>query len=159
MILTAGIIKESVVDGPGIRYVIFTKGCPHRCLGCHNPETWFAAGGKPISYDDIVKDIENNPLLSGITISGGEPLVQAEKLIPILTKLRKDFPQLDIMSYSGYTYEEILGLEFGSEYLKCIDYLMDGRFVLSKRTVDAPFRGSSNQRFIRIVNGEMNQVI
>ena len=85
----AGVVKESTVDGPGFRYVIFTQGCPHKCEGCHNPETHDFNGGKVVPIDDIIKDIERNPLLAGVTISGGEPLLQAKFLIELFTKLKE----------------------------------------------------------------------
>ena len=97
----AGTIGESIVDGPGFRYVIFTQGCPHHCPGCHNPETHDFAGGTEIDSDVLVQDILKNPLLSGVTFSGGEPFCQAEGLCAVADGLGGKKP---LMAYTGYTF-------------------------------------------------------
>ena len=146
----AGITRESVSDGPGIRLVVFTQGCHHRCEGCHNPETWDFEGGRMIETSEIVKLVKENPLLSGITLSGGEPFLQAEKLIPLVREV-KDYGK-NVVIYTGYTFEKLL--ELGKKkpsvrkLLSGADYLIDGPFIKPLKTLNLPFRGSSNQRFI-----------
>jgi anaerobic ribonucleoside-triphosphate reductase activating protein len=148
----AGIVRESIVDGPGIRYVVFTQGCPHRCPGCHNPLTHDPAGGYEISPDELVSDFlresKTNPLLSGLSISGGEPLIHASELLPLAEAARK--ARLGLWVYTGYTIEEIasLGDACHKALLKMADALVDGRFDENLRTLEAGFAGSSNQRVI-----------
>lgn len=146
----SGIIKESIVDGPGIRYVVFTQGCPHHCEGCHNPDTHDFDGGYIGNTEEIIKDFQKNPLLSGITFSGGEPFCQPEPLL----KLAKEVHNLkkNVISYSGYTFEELLKLSKKNQAIKDlmenIDYLIDGKFILFQKTLMLKFRGSKNQRII-----------
>ncbi len=146
----AGIINESIVDGPGIRLVVFAQGCPHRCMGCHNPQTHPFEGGTFISIDDIIGEVRKNPLLDGVTFSGGEPFSQA-KAFAVLGKKLKDLG-LNIMTYTGYTYESLLkesNENNGWESLLDItDILVDGRFEIEKKNLLLPFRGSENQRII-----------
>ncbi len=146
----AGIVKESIVDGPGIRYVIFTQGCPHHCPGCHNPQTHDFAGGNYVDISKIAEDIKKDPLLKGITLSGGEPFMQAKKLVKLISKLDRE--KLNIMVYTGFKYEDLLNNaneENGYlELLRNADILIDGRFELDKKSDKLPFRGSLNQRSI-----------
>lgn len=148
----SAIVRESIVDGPGIRFVIFTQGCHHNCLGCHNPQTHDMFGGFEITPEELLsefkKSISDNPLLDGVTITGGEPLLHASGLLSFLPAVRE--AGFNIWLYSGYTLEEII--ESGDpkqlELLKYVDVLVDGRFEAEQRTVDIPFTGSRNQRFI-----------
>lgn len=146
----AGVIKESIVDGPGIRYVIFTQGCPHNCKGCHNPETHDFSGGKLVSIDKMVEEINSNPLLKGVTISGGEPFIQAKNVSNLISKLNRD--KLDVIVYSGYTYEDLLEKSNESngfmELIKSSDILIDGKFDEDLKSQMLKFRGSTNQRAI-----------
>lgn len=150
MLNCSGIIKESIVDGDGIRYVIFTQGCPHHCVGCHNPKTWEMKTNILINEKDVLNDLKKNPLLSGVTFSGGEPFLQAEPL----AKLAKEIHSLglNIWSYTGYTLESLLKKKDKAqiELLNNIDVLVDGAFVLSERNLALKFRGSSNQRVINV---------
>lgn len=130
MIRLYGTVNDSIVDGPGIRYVIFTQGCPHHCEGCHNPDSHDMNGGYLCLNDDIIKDIEANPLLDGVTISGGEPFSQIEPLIELIQRLRQ--MKLHVMIYSGYTYEELLQNTKAVELLTLCDVLVDGRFIIEK---------------------------
>lgn len=139
----AGIVPESIVDGPGFRYTIFFQGCPHHCEGCHNPETWGFDEGYEMSVKDIVKDIEDHQHISGVTFSGGEPFSQLQ-LLSLAEELKKR--GYHIMSYSGYTYEQLE--EMCPEILEHLDILVDGRFELKKRNLTLKFRGSENQRII-----------
>ena len=102
----AGLVEESIVDGPGIRFVIFTQGCPHGCKGCHNPQTHDFSGGRDESIEKIVSMIDSNPLLKGVTLSGGEPFMQAKKLVKLLNKINNK--ELNVITYTGFTYEEII---------------------------------------------------
>jgi anaerobic ribonucleoside-triphosphate reductase activating protein len=146
----AGVVRESVVDGPGLRYVIFAQGCPHRCAGCHNPETWDPAGGYEISLLELNNDVTANPLVSGVTFSGGEPFMQAASFAVLGLSLRhKGF---HIVTYSGYTFEELLAMpdEGVKDLLAVTDLLIDGPFLLAERDLTLPFRGSRNQRIIDV---------
>lgn len=145
----AGTIGESIVDGPGLRYVIFTQGCPHACPGCHNPETHDFAGGTEIDSDVLAADILKNPLLSGVTFSGGEPFCQAEALCAVADALGG---QKRLMAYTGYTFEQLLTLPdpFVLRLLSQLDLLVDGRFVEAERNIGLRFRGSENQRVLDV---------
>jgi len=146
----AGVVRESIVDGPGIRFVVFAQGCPHRCAGCHNEATHDFSGGHEYETDKIMAEIEKNPLLSGVTFSGGEPFCQPEGFFSLAVKLKRR--GMNILSFTGYTYEELECLKEGNEsiggLLANIDILIDGRFVLEKRDLTLQFKGSSNQRYI-----------
>lgn len=146
----AGVIEESVVDGPGIRFVIFTQGCPHKCVGCHNPETHDFDGGFSADTDKIYQKILNTPLVKGVTFSGGEPFAQPEALCTLARKLKEK--NYHIMCYTGYTFEQLLKMSEINSYildlLNFIDILVDGKFVLEQRNLLLKFRGSENQRII-----------
>lgn len=154
----AGIVKESIVDGPGIRYTIFTQGCPHHCHGCHNESTWDPNGGKEVDVEDICKEMKENPLIDGITLSGGEPFMQAEDCIRIAMEAR--YSNMSVWCYTGYTYEYLMNIRNwknnGKQYilnlslLKYVDVLVDGRFDKSKKSLDLKFCGSTNQRIIDV---------
>lgn len=145
----AGTIGESIVDGPGFRYVIFTQGCPHHCPGCHNPETHDFAGGTEIDSDVLVQDILKNPLLSGVTFSGGEPFCQAEGLCAVADGLGGKKP---LMAYTGYTFEQLLELPdpWVRELLHRLTLLVDGPYVQAERGLELKFRGSANQRVLDV---------
>ncbi|MBQ9483409.1 MAG: anaerobic ribonucleoside-triphosphate reductase activating protein [Ruminiclostridium sp.] len=148
----AGLVPESYVDGPGIRFTIFVQGCPHNCEGCHNPETHDFNGGRLADTDKIYNKIKQFPLVKGVTFSGGEPFCQAEPLAELGEKLKKDGYHL--MSYSGWTFEQLLK-KSGSEpqvkrLLGLLDVLVDGRFVLAERTLELHYRGSRNQRLVDV---------
>lgn len=148
----AGKTAESIVDGPGIRYTLFVQGCPHHCEGCHNPQTHDFSGGKITDTDSILEEILENPLLDGVTFSGGEPFCQAKPLAQLGEKIKA--VGLGIMAYSGYTIEYLISHaddENGyMELLNVLDYLVDGPFVISLKSYEAKFRGSTNQRIIDV---------
>lgn len=148
----AGIASESIVDGPGIRFVIFTQGCPHRCLGCHNPETHNFEDGYLETIDNLVNKFKSYPYMSGLTISGGEPFVQPLEILLIINEYKKIYPQKNIMIFTGYKIEELFNKNdpIINEIIDKIDYLVDGKFVLNLRDISLHFRGSSNQRIIDI---------
>ena len=148
----AGVISESIVDGPNLRFVIFTQGCPHHCPGCHNPETHDPAGGEETTTDRIWAKIDANPMLKGITFSGGEPFLWGQELAEIGRAAAAK--GMNVMTYSGYTYEKLLEMakhDAGVHALLCVtDYLIDGPYVESLRNLELQFRGSSNQRILEI---------
>jgi len=148
----AGIIKESIVDGQGIRMVVFAQGCKHRCPGCHNPETHSFDGGTLVTVDSIIDQAKKNPLLDGITFSGGEPFEQAEAFAVLAKEAKK--LNLNIVTYTGYTYEYIvenfLNFSGWEALLNETDILVDGRYEEDKRNLLLKFRGSENQRIIDI---------
>lgn len=149
----AGVIRESIVDGPGIRMTIFAQGCPHSCPGCHNPETHDPKGGYISNPENILKAAGENPLLQGVTFSGGEPFLQAEAFAELGAEIKK--LGLHIMTYSGYTFEQLLsGADAGKagwrELLSVTDILVDGPFIQSERSLSLLYRGSKNQRLIDI---------
>ena len=144
----AGIVEESIVDGPGIRYVVFTQGCPHHCPGCHNPETHSFSGGHFISVEDIFTQFQQDALLKGITFSGGEPFCQPEPLVE-LAKLVHGMGK-DVAVFTGYTYEELIKMEDPAirVLLDETDLLIDGPYLEDLRNLELRFRGSENQRLI-----------
>lgn len=144
----AGIVGESIVDGPGIRYTLFVQGCPHHCPGCHNPETHSFSGGHPISVAEVFAQFRQDPLLKGITLSGGEPFCQAEPLAE-LAKLVHSMGK-DVVVFTGYTYEELMdrGDPAVHALLDETDILIDGPFLEEQRNLELLFRGSENQRLI-----------
>lgn len=146
----AGIIDESIVDGPGIRYVVFVQGCPHRCEGCHNEQTHDFEGGTDVRLRQLLKEIDADPMIAGVTFSGGEPFCQPEALAALAKEVKQR--GLDLMIYSGYTWDELklMSEENASvkELLDTADRLIDGRFVLAERDLELAFRGSRNQRYI-----------
>ena len=148
----AGIVRESIVDGPGIRFVVFAQGCPHQCSGCHNPQTHDFQGGYECSIDTILAEIDKNPLLSGVTFSGGEPFCQAEAFLALAKQIKNR--ELNLVAYSGYTLEQLQGKAAVDEHLfqllSLLDVLIDGPFVLEEKDLTLPFRGSKNQRYIEM---------
>lgn len=146
----AGVVRESIVDGPGLRFTVFCQGCPHGCEGCHNPATHDFEGGYDCEISKIIAAVDENPLLDGVTFSGGEPMCQPEAFTVLAGELKKR--NLNIMVYTGYTYEELLRLAETrpavGKLLELTDYLVDGRFILAQRDLTLPFRGSTNQRIL-----------
>jgi anaerobic ribonucleoside-triphosphate reductase activating protein len=157
----AGIIKESIVDGPGIRMVVFAQGCKHKCPGCHNPETHSFDGGTLVTIDSILEQVKKNPLLDGITFSGGDPFEQAKAFAVLAQEAKK--LNLDIVTYTGYTYEYLL--ENSSRHrgwdalLDETDILVDGRYESDKRNLLLKFRGSENQRMIDVKRTKSENIV
>ncbi|MBR1735802.1 MAG: anaerobic ribonucleoside-triphosphate reductase activating protein [Firmicutes bacterium] len=144
----AGIANDSIVDGPGLRLTVFFQGCKHNCYMCHNPQTHDLNGGREEDTENILKKLDDNILLSGITISGGEPFLQPEaaKELAKGTKERG----MNVIIYTGFTYEELIKNESCTSVLKYTDILIDGKFEYNKRSLELKFRGSSNQRAIDV---------
>lgn len=148
----SGIIEESIVDGPGLRFTVFTQGCPHLCPGCHNPGTHDFESGYDMDIDEIFRQFKANPLLSGITFSGGEPFCQPEPLYRLGEKVKT--LGKTIVLFSGYTLEQLLEMSQKELYVKQLlsiaDILIDGPFVEALKDLELLFRGSSNQRIIEL---------
>lgn len=148
----AGVVRESIVDGPGIRLTVFTQGCPHHCKGCQNPQTHDPKGGYDSNVDNIISAIKENPMLQGVTLSGGEPFMQPEALAVLAQKTHS--MGLNIMTYTGYTYEQLLaGFDQHPHWkalLKETDILVDGKFILEEKSLMLHFKGSKNQRIIDV---------
>jgi anaerobic ribonucleoside-triphosphate reductase activating protein len=145
-----GLVYESVVDGPGLRDLIFVQGCPHRCPGCHNPGSWDFEGGTVVDIADVVASIPSSPLISGITISGGEPFCQAANLLEVAQYIKDR--GLNLWVYTGYTWAELLTHPDPAvnQLLALTDVVVDGRFEQDKADLSLPFRGSANQRLIDV---------
>ena len=148
----AGITSDSIVDGPGIRLTVFTQGCPHHCPGCHNPSSHDPMGGSEMAVEEILLKIQNNPLLDGVTLSGGEPFAQAGDCAKIAEAAHQR--GLNVWTYSGYTLEHLMaGVDKHPDWkalLDQTDVLVDGRFILEQRSLELNFCGSRNQRLIDI---------
>ena len=144
----AGTVKDSIVDGPGIRYVIFTQGCPHHCPGCHNPQTHDFLGGQDADLEKMLREILENPILSGVTFSGGEPFCQAEALLPLAEAIKEN--EKHLMIYTGYLLEQLQKMEHPAiaKLLDLADILVDGPFIEKEKNLTLSFRGSENQRVI-----------
>ena len=150
--LAAPLQSDSVVDGYGVRTVIWTQGCSHNCPFCHNPSTHDFGGGKEFELKEIFKELDELENQDGITLSGGDPLYQIEPVLEI-AKYAKNIG-LSVWCWTGFTYEEVL--EMGKknnsylELLKYLDVLVDGPFIQAKKDLNLLFRGSSNQRLINM---------
>lgn len=144
----AGIADDSVVDGDGVRLTVFTQGCPHHCPGCQNPETHDFHSGHETTIEAILAQIEKNPLLSGITFSGGEPFMQPAPLARLAREIHRR--GMDVWCYTGFTLEELNARRNPATdaLLREIDILVDGKFREELRDLTLHFRGSSNQRVI-----------
>ena len=148
MLRVAGVIEESIVDGPGLRFVLFLQGCRTHCKGCQNPQTWDFNGGTLVSAEDVLARIQGDPLVHGITFSGGEPFEQAQALLPLAAELKRRGYHL--MAFSGYTFEQLLPLPGCREVLSLLDLLVDGPFIEEEKSLELRFRGSRNQRILNL---------
>jgi anaerobic ribonucleoside-triphosphate reductase activating protein len=148
MIRYADILPETVTDGAGIRVIAFLQGCPRHCKSCHNEDLIPIEGGKTVSERKFANEILHalSPLHSGVTFSGGEPLLQADALFEVISMIKENKPATNIWVYTGYVYEEIAHLSV----MRLIDVVVDGPFILAQRSPSLTFRGSSNQRIIDV---------
>lgn len=146
----AGLVQDSIVDGPGFRFTVFTQGCPHNCEGCHNPDTHDPDGGREMTVKQVIEAMLSNPMTDGLTLSGGDPFVQAADCAEIAKAAHKN--GLNVWTYTGWTYEKLRSLSERDEGIKALlnetDVLVDGPFILSQKSYDVPWRGSKNQRLI-----------
>ena len=153
----AGIAQDSIVDGPGFRFAVFTQGCPHHCPGCHNPQTHDPRGGREVSLLVLMRQIwHSRQNLDGVTFSGGDPFCQPEPLYHLARWCHR--LKLNVMAYSGWTLAELRAKPECQRLLNEIDVLVDGRFMIAYRTLEMRFRGSSNQRLYHLNHGEVVSV-
>ena len=146
----AGVVGESITDGPGYRYTVFVQGCHRHCEGCHNPSTWDPAGGREADVAAMLSEIRGNPLLRGVTISGGEPFEQAGALLEFARSIKE--LGLELALYSGSVFEELAADTTSDRYalLSLADVLVDGEFIMARRNLGLRFMGSENQCVIDV---------
>ena len=146
----SGVTGDSIVDGPGLRLTIFTQGCLHHCPGCHNPQTNDPEGGSWADTEDILAAAAENPLLDGITLSGGDPFLQPVPCLALAEGAHKI--GLNVWTYTGYTWEALWEENAPEKIalLKETDVLVDGPFLLAERSLELRFCGSRNQRLIDV---------
>ncbi len=148
IIRLAGIVRESVVDGPGIRCAVFVQGCDRSCPGCHNPHTHALTDGYEQETAALAASLVQQPHLDGVTLTGGEPFLQAAACAALLSPLRA--AGLHCLAYSGYTWEELQQRPDAGALLALLDVLVDGAYVAALRSPDLPWRGSRNQRLLDV---------
>ena len=156
----AGTVNDSIVDGPGLRFAVFTQGCPHHCPGCQNPETHDPNGGHEEDTDALIARMKKNPLLSGLTLSGGDPLEQSAPCLA-LAKAAHEMG-LNVWAYTGYTWEQLLQENDPDRMalLREVDVLVDGPFILAQKSLELDYCGSKNQRLIDVpASLRENQVV
>ena len=149
-----GIIKNDIANGPGVRVSLFVSGCRNHCPGCFQPQTWDFGYGKPFTggtEEEIIEALRPS-WIQGFSILGGDPMEpeNREALLPVLKRIRSELPEKDIWLYTGYTLEEV----DGEEILNWVDVVVDGPFVEAKKDMSLSFRGSRNQRIIRLKGGK-----
>lgn len=144
--------SDSIVDGEGLRSVIWFQGCKHYCKGCHNPETWNMNQGYEVDIEQLKKEIEELELQDGVTFSGGDPMFQPEALLYLLKVVKEN--GMNTWVYSGYTFDKLLEIAIEKsiyrDILNNIDVLVDGLFELENKSLNVIFRGSTNQRIIDV---------
>ena len=146
----AGLVQDSIVDGPGMRFTVFTQGCPHNCPGCHNPDTHDPAGGREMAVEEVIRQMLSNPMTDGVTLSGGDPFVQPADCAVIAKAAHEN--GLNVGTYTGYTFERLMEMRETDPGTAALmdetDILVDGPFILARRSMGTPWRGSKNQRLI-----------
>ncbi len=146
--LASPLQPDSIVDGEGIRTVVWTQGCKHHCKGCHNAGTWDFEGGFETTMEELKKELSLLKGQQGITLSGGDPLFQAKACMEI-AKYAKEIG-LNVWCYTGFTFEKLLKSKEALDLLEYVDVLVDGPFILKERSLNIDFRGSRNQRVIDV---------
>lgn len=142
--------KDDMLNGEGLRVVLFVSGCDHSCLGCQNPQTWDCNSG--IEFDEVAMDELldklSPPYISGLTLSGGDPLhsYNRQKVLEICKRVKHEYPNKTIWLYTGYDYEEIKN----NEIMKYVDVVVDGKYEKDKTDANYEWAGSTNQRVIRL---------
>lgn len=158
MVRYAGLDKNDMLNGEGFCVSFWTQGCPHRCKGCHNPETWDFDGGLEIEYssliDIIIKSINANGITRNFSVLGGEPFCKEnlELVNRVVKDVRKKYPKIKIYCWTGYTYEDLIKNNKAKQILNQIDVLIDGLFILEQRDITLKLKGSLNQRVIDVKN-------
>lgn len=142
----AGLIRDSLVNGVGLRDVIFMQGCPHHCEGCQNPHTWNPDGGIEMTVDEIVNELKDSS--NNITLSGGEPFMNKTQLLDLVFKINEEFPNKTIWIYTGYKLEELSPWVLAVLSMRNVEVIVDGEFIEDLKDSNLQFRGSSNQRLI-----------
>lgn len=155
----AGVVQNSTVDGLGLRQAVFFQGCDHHCKGCQNKHTWSFSRGYEEDTDNIIKAYKEDELLSGVTLTGGDPLFQLEAAIDIAQRVRALGG--DVWCYTGFVYEDLISLDLPDikKLLCLIDVLVDGPFVQEQKDLSLLWRGSSNQRVLRLKDGDIIDTI
>lgn len=150
----SGYIKESIVDGQGLRAVVFFSGCYHNCFGCHSPQAHDKKYGEEFTEDkqqEVINDIKINPLLSGITLSGGDSFFSADEVIKFVLKLKNEISNINIWVYTGFTIEQLMKKRDSKyELIKLCDVIVDGKFEIEQRDTTIKFAGSRNQRILDV---------
>lgn len=150
----SGITAPDIANGTGCRVVLWISGCSHKCIGCHNQETWDYTHGKLFDNDayNIIDNWLAKPYIAGLTLSGGDPLDrnndELNELLELCKNIKEKYPQKTIWIYTGFVYEQLNDSQ--KEILKYCDILVDGPYIESMRDLSLPFRGSSNQRLINL---------
>ncbi len=142
------ILEDTIADGPGFRTSIYSAGCQHECVGCHNPESWDLNNGKWIEIDEIMRIIHHH-IFADVTFSGGDPFDQIQGFTQLAERIKRETAK-SIWCYTGHTFEKIKRTPQFLPILSFLDVLVDGPFILKKKTQELPFRGSSNQRLIDV---------
>lgn len=144
----AGVVTDSIVDGPGLRLAVFFQGCPHHCPGCHNPHTHDPRGGYEADTDEILDNIRQPSLMTGITLTGGDPFCQPGPFLELAVRAKALVK--DVWAYSGSTFEQLLADPGSSILLRYCDVLVDGPYIQEQRSLELAYRGSRNQRIIDV---------
>lgn len=153
MVNIVGIDFESIVDGEGVRVVVFFSGCKHNCKGCHNPASHSFTAGRPFTDElqhQIIEYIKVTPYISGVTLSGGDPMFSPVDVLRFVELLRSEIPRINIWIYTGFVFYQILDDRDRSTLLSNCDVLVDGKFIMEQRDTTLLYRGSRNQRIIDI---------
>ena len=155
--LSGALESDNIVNGPGLRAVIWTQGCRQHCPGCQNPETWNETGGMPVSIETVKAELRKLRGQSGLTFCGGEPLLQAKACLEIANFAKEELGW-QVWSFTGLVYEQIPNDSAAWEFVKVLDALIDGPFVLPQRDLTLKWRGSRNQRLLHLKNGEITSI-
>lgn len=146
--LAARLQPDSIVDGEGVRTVLWTQGCSHNCKGCHNPGTHDFKGGFEVDTEELIEEIKNLEGQEGITFSGGDPMFQTDACLEIAKYAKEQ--GLDVWCYTGFKFEDIVNIPKFRKFLEYIDVLVDGKFIEEEKSLNLDFRGSRNQRIIDV---------
>ena len=151
----SGIIFNDISAAPGLCVTLFTQGCPHRCPGCHNPETWDFNGGKEFTeetMEEIIRGLKAQGIKRNYCVMGGEPLCDENAYFTFTTiwRVKYDLPDTLVYVWTGYTFDELLKSDniYVKEILKYADFIIDGPYIESERDITLDMRGSRNQRII-----------